>query len=115
MLLFKGSQSVTYHSINEESRRYFNQTLVMSTTIQPNGMFLKSNHRCLMRTFAREYNNSIGDSMEELIQFLKQVPEKEIIAFTAKVQKQYTNTKNGVWLPSIEGTDYLFKFFLFCL
>lgn len=69
-----------------------------------------------MRSFAKEYNNSIGDSVEELIQFLKQVPEKEIIAFTIKVQKIYANTKNGVWLPSIEGTDYPFKFwFLFCL
>lgn len=53
--------------------------------------------------FAKRYKPSIGDSIEELIEFLKYVPEEDLIEFSMQVFKESGHEENIVWWPIIEG------------
>lgn len=106
-----GGQSASHHMLNEESRQYFQQALVMSGTANSYKMYSQGNHLCLMKIFAKKYEKWIGDGLDELIELLKNVPEQEILDFAAEVQNQPHDklefeiiaTLNAVWLPTVEG------------
>lgn len=101
--------------LNEESTKYFQQILIMSGTANTYNM-VQGDHRCLMQIFVEKYGKWVGDSLEELIELLKNVPEQVILDFAAEVQNQPYDklefqliaTPNIVWLPIIEGMHFTF-------
>jgi len=89
--------------LNDESKKYFQQSIVLSGTAQSYHGYVQGNHLCLIRKFAKRYKPSIGDSIEELIEFLKHVPEKDLVDFSMKVNTESGHGGNIVWYPIIEG------------
>lgn len=101
--------------LNEESTKYFQQILIMSGTANTYNMYVQGNHRCLMQIFAKKYGKWVGDSLEKLIELLKNVSEQEILNFSSEVRSQPHDklkfqlipTLNNVWLPMVEGMHYI--------
>lgn len=103
--------SVTHHMLNEESRKYFQQGLVISGSAQNYKMYVEGDHRCLMNIFSKNLGKQIENNVESLIAWLKDVPEQDILDFAADVQHQpydklefeLQSTSNVVWVPIVEG------------
>ena len=90
--------------LNERSNEYFTKTLAMSGTGISFYSYVEGDHRCLIREFAARHNVSIGDNVEELIQFMKDASEKDIIEFVAELHTHHEPTVLSVeWWPIIEG------------
>ena len=97
--------------LNERSNEYFTKTLAMSGTGISFYSFVEGDHRCLIREFAARLNVSIGDNVEELIQFMKDASEKDIIEFVAELHTHHEQPVLSVeWWPIIEGSTS--KFFI---
>lgn len=76
--------------------------------------FVEGDHRCLIREFAARHNETIGESVEELIQFVKNASEKDIIEFVAELHTHHEPTVLSVeWWPIIEGFTSQIIIFLF--
>lgn len=109
--LIAGAVSVSHHMLNEESKKYFQQAILMSGTANSYKMYIEGNHRCLMQIFAKKYEKWIGDNFDEFIELLKNLPEQQILDFSAEIQRQPHDklefevipTPNGVWWPMVEG------------
>lgn len=80
----------------------------MSGTAQSTSGFVEGNHLCVISMFAKQYDNSIGDNVEDLIEFMKHVPEEDIIEFITKVYNQ-RGALNLIWWPIIEGNIIIFQ------
>ena len=97
--------------VNEESTKYFQQAIVMSGASNSYKLYVEGNHLCFMDIFAKKYEKWIGDSLDDLIELLKTLPEEEILDFAAEIQKQPHDkmefeviaTFNAVWCPIVEG------------
>ncbi|XP_055299062.1 esterase B1-like isoform X2 [Sitodiplosis mosellana] len=113
-----GAHSATHHMLNEESTQYFQQVLVMSGTANAYKMYVHGDHLCLMKIFAKKYEKWIGDSLDEVIELLKNVPEQEILDFAAEVQNQpldklefeIISTPNAIWFPTVEAENAIRPF-----
>lgn len=113
-----GATSASHHMLNDESRKYFQRILIMSGTANTYKMFLEGNHRCLVEIFAKKYEKWIGSSLEEIIELLKSVSEKEILDFAAEVQSQphdqlefeIVATLNVFWVPIVEAENAIRPF-----
>lgn len=101
--LFIGSFCVTHHLLNDESKNYFQQSVALSGTAQTSNIYTKGDHRCLLNTLAKRYNALIGDSMEELIEFMKRIPEEILLIFSTQIYEQSGSGENIIWWPTIEG------------
>lgn len=115
-----GGSSVSHHLLNDESIKYFQQALVMSGTAQTYSQYLTGNHLCLMNVFAKKYSKWMGDSLEELIELLKYIPEQEILDFASEIENyprdvlefEVLPTFNVMWWPIIEAENAIQPFLL---
>lgn len=103
--------SVTHHMLNKESTKYFQQGLVVSGAGQSYKMYVEGDHRCLMNIFSKKFGKAFGSNLENLIAWLKTVPEEDILEFGGELQNQpydklefeLQSTSNLVWVPIVEG------------
>lgn len=100
-----GSFSVSHHLLNDESKKYFQQSIALSGTGQSYHGYIRGNHQCLIRKFAKHFKPTIGNEPEELIEFLKYVPEQDLIDFSMQVFVESGHDQNIVWYPTIEGQN----------
>lgn len=109
-----GSISVTHHILNKESRKYFTRTFAMSGTALVPSLYVEGDHRCLINKFAKQFNKSIGNNIETLIEFMKHVPEEDIMEFVTKIYTHDNNNNtNAVWWPIIEGFYFYLHYFFY--
>lgn len=95
---------MTFHLLNEESRQYFIRMIALSATAQTDYGYIDGDHRCLIRIMAKHYNKSIGDSLDELIEFMKHVTKQQIIDFQDIIgdyQENMMRFVNGVVIESM--------------
>ncbi|XP_031623655.1 venom carboxylesterase-6-like [Contarinia nasturtii] len=113
-----GGASVTFHMLNDESKKYYQQAMAMSGVAQISHQYLAGNHRCVMNLFAKKYSKWIGDSLDDLIELLKNVPEHEILEFANEIEThphdklefEVVPTFNRLWWPIIESDNAIRPF-----
>lgn len=85
--------------LNDESRKYFKQSIALSGAVNKWNGYVIGDHRCLVEKFANRYNQSIDSN--NFIDFLKNISESEINQFSIEVLS--FDSANSVWWPMIEG------------
>lgn len=96
-----GSISATLHLLNDESRKYFHRLIAMSGTANIKDLYVEGDHRCVMELFAKKYNQS-GNSVEELIEWLKYVPANDINQFFVDIAAHEESIFKSIFNPIIE-------------
>lgn len=94
-----GSISVSHHMLNEESRKYFTQSLTLSGVATIWNGYLEGNHRCMIELFAKSLNRSIDT--DNLIDFMLNASADEINEFSK--EHFLSDLLNNLWWPIIEG------------
>lgn len=100
--LRSGGVSVGYHTMNQESRKYFKRALAISgSPITYFGELDSNNHTDLVIDIARRNGHQINNQIE-LLEYLKTVTSKEI--FEDGPQAPPNQRIYGVaWAPIVEG------------
>lgn len=100
MSLILGSIMVGHHSLNVESKKYFNQVMCMSGTAIVANTFGLSDHQCVLEIFANRTKSIEND--EQLIEFMQSAPLDDIIGLTKATSQ---NVVKFVWVPIIESKN----------
>lgn len=78
--------------------------IALSATAQTDYGYIDGDHRCLISIMAKRYNESIGQSLDELIEFMKHATKEQILEFQDIVtdnQENLVRFMNGVVIESI--------------
>lgn len=103
-----GSLSATLHLLNQESRRYFNRMIAMSATGQADYGYIDGDHRCIMSIMAKRYNASTGESLDDLIQFIKHATKEQILEFQDIAANSIETTLRGINTVIIESIHFCY-------
>lgn len=89
--------SIGHHLLHPETQNYFQQIICMSGTAITPVSYRKGDHQCLMKLLA-SYTQPI-QNIEELIEFLQNVPVKEFMKLTFVTQSPV----DLIWAPIVES------------
>lgn len=101
--LFSGGISVSLHLFNKESQKYFERGLSASGTGNNPLTYLTGNHVELVRKFKDSVDPSFGDTVQDLIKFMRSRTEAEILQFSGEIFNQLNEVFSVVFWPIIES------------
>lgn len=108
-----GAVSVHYHVLIPQSRKLISGAICLSGTAFLRYAYLdEKSHYKKMLAFARKENKSI-EHMNELIEFLKQVPAQKFVDETS--QKSFGMTLIFDWAPVLESELFSIELIFFDL
>lgn len=95
--MITGGASVSYHMLNEESRKYFNRAIIMSGVSFNNFALYESNHLERMQNFT-----NIKDE-QKLVEYLKAADSAVLAKVTGLKDSRYIVQTS--WAPTIESPE----------